>query len=224
MKAKEDKAMKKPGTIAPQKQIGTPLPEYLPISMLNQLEYYRRRFWYMYVQGEMAVNAPVLEGQLQHQQANTPGVSREDEGLVIRRAYVHSERLRLAGFLDLLEERSGEVHPVEYKHGRTGKWLNDHIQLCAQALCLEEGLGQTVPYGFIFYWGSRRRQRVEFTLELRRKTEAAVALAFALLEAGQLPPPLTNWSKCRDCSLEPICLPREVLQLTPTASGPEGDS
>lgn len=215
--------MKKPDAIASKKQIETSHPEYLPISMLNQLEYCRRRFWYMYVQGEMAVNAPVLEGQLQHQQANTPGASREGEELVIRRAYVHSERLRLAGFLDLLEEHSGQVHPVEYKHGRTGKWLNDHIQLCAQALCLEERLGQTVSHGFIFYWGSRRRQRVEFTLELRRKTEEAVALAFALLEAGRLPPPLTNWSKCRECSLEPICLPREVLQLTPMELGSEGD-
>jgi CRISPR-associated exonuclease Cas4 len=189
-------------------------PDYLPISMLNQLEYCERRFWLMYVHGEMEVNAPVLEGIQQHERAHTGGVERDGEIIVRRRVYLWSDRLRVAGFADLVEEREGGLAPVEYKRGRMGRWLNDHVQLCAQAVCLEERTGRPVRQGQIFYWRSRRRVTVEFTPELRARTEAAVARAFELLEAGHLPPPLDRRARCHDCSLEEICLPREVLLLS----------
>jgi CRISPR-associated exonuclease Cas4 len=189
-------------------------PDYLPISMLNQLEYCERRFWLMYVRGEMDINAPVLEGIQQHERAHRSGIEREGELTIRRRVYLWSDRLRVVGFADLVEERDGKLAPVEYKRGQKGRWLNDHIQLCAQAICLEERTGQQVAQGEIFYWRSRRRVTVEFTPELRTRTEAAVARAFELLEAGQMPPPLDRRAKCRDCSLEGICLPREVLLLS----------
>jgi CRISPR-associated exonuclease Cas4 len=189
-------------------------PDYLPISMLNQLEYCERRFWLMYVQGEMEVNAPVLEGIQQHERAHTGGLERDGETSARRRVYLWSDRLQVAGFADVVEEQVEVLVPVEYKHGRMGRWLNDHIQLCAQALCLEERTGRPVERGAIFYWRSRRRVEVELTPELRARTEAAVARALALLAADRMPPPLDHHAKCRDCSLEGICLPREVLLLT----------
>ncbi len=185
-------------------------PDYLPISMLNQLEYCERRFWLMYVQGEMEVNAPVLEGIQQHERVHTGGVEQQGATIVHRRVYLWSDRLRLVGFADVVEERKGELIPVEYKRGRMGRWLNDHIQLCAQAICLEERTGKPVREGAIFYWKSRRRVKVEFTPELRARTEQAIARAFQLLQEGRLPPPIDHRTKCHDCSLEPICLPREV--------------
>ena len=188
-------------------------PDYLPISMLNQLEYCERRFWLMFVQGEMEINAPVLEGIWQHERAHTAGTERQGEEVTLRRVYVYSEALRLTGFVDIVEMKGGEICPVEYKRGKMGRWLNDHIQLCAQAMCLEERTGRKIGYGFIFYFGSRRRERVDFTAELRAKTRASVRRAFDLLEKGRMPPPLENLRKCRDCSLEPICLPREVRKL-----------
>jgi CRISPR-associated exonuclease Cas4 len=94
-----------------------------------------------------------------------------------------------------------------------GRWLNDHVQLCAQAMCLEERTGWAVKRGEIFYWRSRRRVTVEFTPELRARTRAAVTRAFELLAAGRMPPPVDRRAKCHDCSLEGICLPREVLLL-----------
>src|SRR5690606_34743032 len=100
-----------------------------------------------------------------------------------------------------------------HKRGRMGKWLNDHIQLCAQALCLEERKGIAVPYGEIFYWSNRRREQVSFDESLRELTIATVAQAFALLEADRFPAPIDHEAKCRECSLEPICLPRETLRL-----------
>ena len=189
-------------------------PDYLPLSYLNQLEYCERRFWLMYVQGEMEINAPVLEGIHQHERVHSGGTTQAGETKLHRRLYVWSDRLKIAGFADVVEEQAGRLMPLEHKRGKMGKWLNDHIQLCAQALCLEERTGQPISHGQIFYWRSRRRLRVDFTPTLRAQTEAAIQRAFTLLAAGQLPPPIDQPKKCRDCSLEPICLPHEVLMLT----------
>lgn len=200
--------------------------------MLNQLEYCQRRFYLMHVLGEMEVNAHVLAGTLRHENAHNPGSSREGERLKHRRLYVWSDELKIVGFSDVVEEalesgqdtsrknhtglfsqQHGELIPVEYKKGRMGKWLNDHIQLCAQALCLAERTGAAIPKGFIFYFGSRRRQEVEITPQLRERTALSIRQAQEIVAARQLPPPLTNYNKCRDCSLEPVCLPREIKIL-----------
>ena len=132
---------------------------------------------------------------------------------MIRRLLVYSDRLRLTGFCDLVEESGAVLRPVEYKRGKQGRWGNDQVQLCAQALCLEERTGAPVPSGEIFYFRSRRRVEVPFTPELRVETEATVAEAFALLEAGRLPPHTAQRARCGECSLEPICLPAEVREL-----------
>ncbi len=188
-------------------------PDFLPISHLNALEYCPRRFYYEFVLGEMVVNEHVLEGRLRHERVDEAERERVGEQVTLRRVYLYSERLRLVGFADVIEETDGKLRPVEYKKGRWGRWLRDEIQLCAQALCLEEQTGQPVDYGFLFYFGSRRRKRVEFTPDLRERTLATVKRAFALVDAGRLPPPIDHPARCRDCSLEPMCLPREVLQL-----------
>ncbi len=194
--------------------------DYLPISMLNQLEYCERRFYLMYVRGEMEINAHVLEGALQHEQVHTAGTEREGEILRYHRIYLWSEQLGVAGFADVIEEQvvDGQrvLIPIEYKKGRMGRWLNDHIQLCAQAICLMEHTQAMVTKGYVFYFGSRRREEVIFTPELLARTQEAVRRAHAIA-AGPLPPPLENERKCRDCSLEPICLPREVRLLKGSA-------
>jgi CRISPR-associated exonuclease Cas4 len=189
------------------------LPDYIPIAYLNALEYCPRRFYYEFALSEMIVNEHVLEGSLRHTHVDTESVRTEEGVLRRRRTYVYSDRLRLVGFADLVELSEGEWRPVEYKKGRMGRWLNDHVQLCAQALCLEERLGIHIERGFVFYFGSRRREEVTFAPELRSRTEAAIERAFTLLAAGRLPEPIEEWRKCQDCSLEPLCLPREVRQL-----------
>ncbi|VAW34199.1 CRISPR-associated RecB family exonuclease Cas4 [hydrothermal vent metagenome] len=202
----------------------------LPLSYLNQLTYCPRRFWYMYVQGEIAINAPMLEGTYQHQtRADKPGQDTDDNGRIIhRRLWVWSDRLQIAGFADFVEttkneERSAEdnfiIHnssliiPVEYKHGRKAKWHNDQIQLCAQALCLEEMTGQSIGQGEIFYWRSRRRITVPFDETLRQLTETAVSHAHQLSQNNSIPAPISERQKCKHCSIQPICLPDEVEQL-----------
>lgn len=189
------------------------LPDYLPLSYLNQLSYCPRRFWLMYYQSEIEINAPMLEGTLRHQRAHQPGQEKDENGRVFHSVHVWSDTLRVAGIADFVEEHNGLLVPVEHKRGRMGHWINDHAQLCAQAMCLEERTGIEVPVGEIFYWGNRRRERVEFTEDLREHTRSIVTQAFTLLADGRMPMPIDNTAKCRDCSMEPICLPRETLKL-----------
>ncbi len=193
-------------------------PESLPISSLNALEYCPRRFYYQFVQSDMLINEFVLEGTLVHQRANQPGRQTNAQGeMQTTRVYLYSEELHLSGFADVVEEQGGLLIPVEYKHGRQGTWLNDHIQLCAQALCLEEMQPDKSPisYGYIFYVGSRRRVRVDFGAELRAKTQAAIAHAFQVATLEKPPPPLDGKLvvRCPNCSLLPLCLPEEVRLL-----------
>lgn len=193
-------------------------PDTIPISALNTLEYCPRRYYYQFVQSDMLINEFVLEGTLLHRRVNQAGTQTVGQDIIqTTRLYLYSEELRLSGFTDVIEEQGGLLVPVEYKHGQQGEWLNDAIQLCAQALCLEERQPgkPPIPYGYIFYAGSRRRVQVDFSAELRAKTRAAIELAFqvAALEKPPLPlePPLT--SRCPNCSLISLCLPDEVKLL-----------
>jgi CRISPR-associated exonuclease Cas4 len=219
-------------------------PELLPISMLNALVYCPRRFFYEFAQGEMLVNAHVLAGRVHHERVDTQGYRTGAQGLALRRVYLFSQRLRLAGLADMVEVTPGtadappeprpasypladgeeeavldpqaEIVPVEYKKGSAqGGGLNDQVQLCAQGLCLEEQTGKTVAGGYLFSFRTQHRTWVPFTPELRRQTEEAIERAFVLLQRGVLPPPLpaSEARKCRDCSLEPLCLPDEVRAL-----------
>ena len=203
------------------------VPDSIPISALNTLEYCPRRFYYQFVQSDMVINEFVLEGTLLHRRVNQAGTQTVGQDVMqTTRLYLYSEELRLSGFTDVVEEQGGLLVPVEYKHGQQGEqgeqgeqggWLNDAIQLCAQALCLEERQPDKPPilYGYIFYAGSRRRVQVDFNAELRAKTRAAIELAFqvAALEKPPLPlePPLT--ARCPNCSLVSLCLPDEVKLL-----------
>ncbi|MGI9057647.1 MAG: CRISPR-associated protein Cas4 [Ktedonobacteraceae bacterium] len=199
-------------------------PETIPLSYLNAVEYCPRRFHYEFVQGDMLRNEFVLEGTLLHERADEPGQHTTRDGeLQLNHLYLYSEALRLSGFADIVEEENGILIPVEYKHGKEGKWLNDHVQLCAQALCLEERQPDKppTPYGYIFYFGSRKRVQVHFTPELRAKTQATIALAFQVSLLDSPPPPLEGKIaiRCRDCSLSSICLPEEVKLLNARKGG-----
>jgi CRISPR-associated exonuclease Cas4 len=192
--------------------------EMIPISSLNALEYCPRKFYYQFVQGETLVNEFVLEGTLAHQRVHQEGTHTMADGeMQTTRLYLYSEALRLTGFADVIEERAGVLVPVEYKHGHQGQWLNDHIQLCAQALCLEERQPgkPLIAYGYIYYVGSRRRVQVRFTQQLRASTRAAIARALQVAALEIPPPPLTGQmvARCPNCSLLPLCMPEEVRML-----------
>ncbi len=158
--------------------------DFLSISFLNALEYCPRRFYYECALGEFIENAHIVEGTMYHEISDSGVATTRHEITTLRRVWVHSTRLKLSGFADVVEEEAGQLTPIEYKKGKMGEWLNDHVQLCAQALCLEEMTGKTIERGYIFYIGSARREEVVFTETLRHHTEEVIRLAFTLLDKG----------------------------------------
>lgn len=198
--------------------------DYLPISHINAVAYCPRRFYYEYVQAEMLLNEHVMEGRLLHERTDT-GADVWRETLVQERSVqVWSDRLRLVGVVDVVEWRGGAISPVEYKRGRLGRWRNDHAQLCAQALCLEERLGVEIQRGFIFSFAQRRREEVVLDAALRAWTESLVADAHQLAQVPVVPAPIKERARCGACSLEPLCLPDEVRVLhQPGASDNHAD-
>jgi CRISPR-associated exonuclease Cas4 len=151
--------------------------DYLPLSYLNTWEYCPRRFYFEYVLGEMAENEHIILGTHLHRNINEVGTLQEGNTLIHQQQWVWSDRLHVKGIIDAVEERDGQLIPVEYKKGRMAKHLSDHFQLCAAALCLEERMGKTIAYGEIFDHANRRRERVTFTPDLRQATETAIASA-----------------------------------------------
>lgn len=213
-------------------------PDFLPISYLNALLYCPRRFYLEYAYGEMLVNEHVLQGRISHRTADSGATRTTDTGLTLRSVYVYSDRLRIAGLIDVIEapiadgeslpsaigagsspseqSRPLRFYPIEYKKGSArGGGQNDRVQLCAQGLCLEERTSTRLDGGFLFSFGTRHRTWIPFDGELRALTEDAITRAFALLREGCLPPPLPaeQERKCTACSLKPLCLPREVRAL-----------
>jgi CRISPR-associated exonuclease Cas4 len=187
--------------------------DYLPLAYLNAWEYCHRRFYLEYVLGEMEINEHIIRGNHLHRNINEAGTSVEGDTLIHRQQWVWSDRLKVKGIIDAVEETDGLLIPLEYKKGKMGKHLNDHFQLCAAAMCLEEKTGNPIPYGEIFYYSSRRRQQVEFTATLRSLTEQAIMAAHLACD-HLIPAPITNNKKCQDCSLNPLCLPKEIRKLS----------
>ena len=164
--------------------------DYPPLSALNDLLFCERRCALHRVEQVWVDNAFIVQGVLGHKKVHGPA---RDEaasgGRVARNLDLVSHRLRLVGKADCVEFRP-EPFPVEYKRGRRRKWDNDDVQLCAQALCLEEMLGVPVLAGAIFHLTSKRRREVPFDDRLRQLTEAAVARLHELL-ARETPPPIS---------------------------------
>ncbi len=182
---------------------------YLPLAYLNAWEYCPRRFYLGYVLGEMEENEHIILGRHLHRNINQEATISDGETQIHQQQWVWSDRLLVSGIIDAVEEREGELVPVEYKKGKMAKHLNDHFQLCAAALCIEERTRRTLTYGEIFYHANRRRQKVLFTPQLRTATEAAIAAARAAVDRP-MPAPIDHPKKCQSCSLIGICLPFEV--------------
>lgn len=185
---------------------------YLPLAYLNAWEYCPRRFYLEYELGENADNEHIILGRHLHRNVDTEGKHTEGDTVTYRHQWVWSTRHLIHGIVDAVEEKDNLLIPLEFKKGRMANHLSDHFQLCGAALCLEERTGGSIAYGEIFYYANRRRERVNFTPELRQATEQAIQSARAAIEQP-MPAPIDNPKKCRDCSLQKICLPTEIKKL-----------
>lgn len=106
--------------------------EFVFLSALNQYDYCPRRCYYIVVENVFLDNEHTVEGTLQHARANSGEISTRDGALQFRSVYLYAKQLGVCGKADVIEERDGELYPVEHKKGKRGQWTNDALQLCAQ--------------------------------------------------------------------------------------------
>jgi CRISPR-associated exonuclease Cas4 len=183
---------------------------YLAISALQHYAYCPRQFALIHLEQVWAENRFTAEGRLLHERVDS-GVAEQRRGTRYERGVlVNSHRYNIAGKMDLLEIESNDpprYFPVEYKRGKPKVEDWDRIQLCAQALCIEEMRETQITEGAIWYWEVRKREPVMIDSALRTATISAIDGALALLTAGKTPPPINDEKRCRACSLVDLCEP-----------------
>ncbi len=190
-----------------------PEDEIVLVSAIEHFSYCPRQCALIHVEKVFDENIFTLRGRQAHERADEPETTEEDGKRIERAVPIWCERLGLQGKTDVIEFwDDGSVYPVEYKHGPRREKIHDDLQLCAQALCLEEMLGCSVPEGAIYYHSSRRRREVLFDQILRDKTEQAILGVRRMLQSKTLPPPLDN-ARCPKCSLIDACIPAAINAL-----------
>lgn len=182
--------------------------ELLPLSALQHMLYCPRQCALIHLEQIWVENRYTAEGRILHAVADKGGTRRRKDELRQSGLPVRSLELGLTGVVDVVEfHGEGRVpFPVEFKRGKPKKNACDRVQLCAQALCLEEMLARPVPEGALFYGKPRRRMEVAFDAELRSLTRRTAAAVHALLRSGETPPPAKP-ATCARCSLAPQCRP-----------------
>lgn len=202
--------------------------DLLPLSALQHLIFCERQCALIHLERQWADNRLTVEGSHMHERVHESGPRRESRGdlRIERGLHIRSLTLGIAGIADVVEfhrakpspagSSSGWVpYPVEYKRGKPKPDRSDEVQLCAQALCLEEMMSLPVPAGALYYGRDRRREAVAFDTSLRDETVRAARRLHELVESGKSPPAILE-PKCKQCSLIEICMPE--LGTRPSAA------
>lgn len=182
----------------------------LPISGLQHLAFCPRQWALIHLEQMWVENSRTAEGRVLHERVDLPGENRRANVRTVRGMWLRSDRLRLTGRADVVEFRPGP-YPVEYKRGKSKPNDCDTVQLCAQALCLEEMLDSSIASGAIFYGNPRRRLEIDFTPELRKRTEDLAATMHRLYRDRETPAAIPG-PYCRNCSLVDVCLPEATAK------------
>jgi CRISPR-associated exonuclease Cas4 len=181
--------------------------QLVPISALQHYEYCSRQCSLIHVEQVWDENIYTLRGGRAHERVDTPATEWRDGE---RREFalpIWSESLGLTGRGDVvIFEDSGRIYPVEHKIGSRKAKAADDVQLCAQALCLEEMFGCRIEVGDVYYVATRRRRSVLFTRELREHVEQLTLAVRELLDRRIIPPPVAD-NRCDRCSLIETCMP-----------------
>ncbi len=195
--------------------------DYLMLSGLQHFAYCRRQWALIHIEQQWAENERTVDGQIFHAVAHDKGrIEKRGDLLITRGLPIKSAQLGMSGLCDVVEfhksaegvslasyEGLWQPYPVEYKKGLPKLNEADELQLCGQAICLEEMLLCRIPGGSLFYGENRRRKAVEFTDELRRKVFDMAKEMHDLWEKGYTPR-VKPQKGCNACSLKEICVPR----------------
>ncbi len=193
--------------------------QLLPISALQHLVFCPRQCALIHVERLWAENRLTVEGKQLHQRADRLSGDESRPGVRLARALpLRSLRWGVVGQADVVEFHDEDaatgkptIVPVEYKRGQPKKDDSDRVQLCAQALCLEEMCGTQVTEGALFYGKRRRRTLVQFDRVLRQRTTDAIAELRDMIDHRRTPPAVKS-PKCDACSLREICVPDATEQ------------
>ncbi len=182
--------------------------ESYPISALQHWLFCPRQCALIHVERLWEENFLTAEGRILHERADS-GRPESHRGIrILRAVQIASAKLRLHGIADVVEMDKLCPYPVEYKRGRPKIHRADEVQLCAQALCLEEMTGQPVPEGALYYGARKRRTVVSFDDGLRCLTERVAAEMREGLSKPELPLPVYDKGRCDACSLNGLCRPQ----------------
>ncbi|WP_321491474.1 CRISPR-associated protein Cas4 [uncultured Desulfobacter sp.] len=190
--------------------------EYLSLSALQHILFCPRQCALIHIEQLWEENLFTAQGRIMHERVDRgdqtdKGKIKIEYGLPLK-----SARLGITGKADVVEFHRTDSSvqkwvpfPVEYKRGKPKKDLSDKVQLCAQAMCLEEMLNIDIPSGALFYGKTRRRLEVAFDEALRQNTTAAAEQLHAMFESGITPPP-EYAKKCDTCSFLSQCIPKAI--------------
>lgn len=194
---------------------------WLQLSGLQHFAFCRRQWALIHIENQWAENFRTIDGSLMHENVHDQGF-RESRGdmLIARGLAVHSAQLGISGQCDVVEfhrdpdgitlrDREGtwQPYPVEYKRGRPKDGQADELQLCAQAMCLEEMLCCAVPEGALYYGETHRRLTVQFTPELRSQVWDNMTEMHELYRK-RYTPKVKPSKGCNACSLKDLCVPK----------------
>lgn len=194
--------------------------DYLMLSGIQHFAFCKRQWALIHIEQQWQENSLTFSGQLLHKKTDNPHITECRGDLIISRAMpIQSHSLCVSGIADVVEfHRSTDgvvlpgqdgywqVVPVEYKVGKKKPGDCDAVQVCAQAICLEEMFHTIIPYGYLYYGKTRRRTEIVFTEVLRKRVSDLVSEMYRLFELGITPPAVCG-SYCRSCSLVDVCLP-----------------
>lgn len=188
--------------------------DLIQLSALQHYTFCPRQCALIHVEQAWSENRLTAEGRIMHEHVHEEGDESRGAVRIERGASLRSLRLGLIGKADVIEyhrqvDGSWQAFPVEYKRGKPKPDHSDKVQLCAQALCLEEMLNVSIPAGALFYGKTRRRLDVAFDDALRLETQNIAKLTHELIESGQTPKPVYT-RRCDSCSLTGECMPQTI--------------
>ena len=185
--------------------------------MLSALQHYifcERQCALIHIEQAWAENRLTAEGRIMHERVHEEGNESRGDVRIARGVPLRSLEMGSVGKADVVEfhrvdKNQWQPFPVEYKRGKPKPDHSDAIQLCAQAICLEEMLGIAVPKGALFYGRTRRRFEVLFDDSLRMEVYETTKRVRELIASGATPPPVYE-KRCESCSLIGECMPRNI--------------
>ncbi len=194
--------------------------DLIPLSYLSQYYYCKRRAALLLLDQVWEDNPYTAEGSLEHERVHTKRIERRGSVWKIYEMPIYSQEFGLAGKCDCIEATVSEdgayipwlserlsLFPVEYKHGRLRDEEEYNIQLCGQAMCMEEMFDTKIEKGAIFYIDSHRRTEIELGDSLRDAVKEGAASLKLMIQSEKLPAAGYS-SKCKKCSLNEICMPK----------------